>query len=90
MAAVTAQQTRKEEDIETVQPKTVNTLTLLSLKRTYDLFIGNRYQKVPIDEDRCVNLRVYGCHALTLPPQPKSQNRMQGTVQPTVLLYPHV
>lgn len=50
MAAVTAQQ----EDIETVQPKTVNTLTLLSLKRTYDLFIGNRYQKLPIDEDRCV------------------------------------
>ncbi len=48
MAAVTAQQ----EDIEELQPKTVKTLTLLSLKRTYDLFAANYAQKVPLDEER--------------------------------------
>ena len=29
----------------------VQALTLLSLKRTHDLFVGNHGQKVPLDEE---------------------------------------
>ena len=35
-----------------VEGKTVKTLTLLSLKRTYDLFHGNHGQPIPADENR--------------------------------------
>jgi len=35
-----------------VEPKTVKTLTLQSLKRTFDLFVGNHGDALPIDEDR--------------------------------------
>ncbi len=34
-----------------IQGKTVKALTLLSLKRTHDLFVGNHGQKVPLDEE---------------------------------------
>ncbi len=34
-----------------IEGKTVKALTLLSLKRTYDLFVGNHSQKVGLDED---------------------------------------
>ncbi|KAK9809212.1 hypothetical protein WJX72_011496 [[Myrmecia] bisecta] len=34
-----------------IEGKTVKALTLLSLKRSYDLFVGNHGQKVPLDED---------------------------------------
>jgi hypothetical protein len=33
-----------------VQPKTIKTLTSVMLKRTYDMFVGNHGQKVPLDE----------------------------------------
>ncbi len=36
-----------------VEGKTVKALTLLSVKRTFDLFTGNHGQKVPLDEERC-------------------------------------
>lgn len=35
-----------------VEGKTVKALTLLSVKRTFDLFTGNHGQKVPLDEER--------------------------------------
>lgn len=34
-----------------IEGKTVKALTLLSLKRTYDLFVGNHGQKPGLDED---------------------------------------
>lgn len=34
-----------------LQGKTVKAVTLLSLKRTHDLFVGNHGQKVPLDEE---------------------------------------
>lgn len=83
MAAVAAQQ----EDIEELQPKTVKTLTLLSLKRTYDLFAANHAQKVPLDEERyglvmalifcraATTLNSTHCHQHT---QPTHQDCMQG------------
>lgn len=36
-----------------IEGKTVKALTLLSAKRTYELFAGNHGQKVPADEPRC-------------------------------------
>lgn len=39
-----------------VEGKTVKALTLLSVKRTFDLFTGNHGQKVPLDEKRCAVL----------------------------------
>jgi hypothetical protein len=33
-----------------VQPKSIKTLTSLMLKRTYDMFVGNHSQKLPLDE----------------------------------------
>lgn len=36
-----------------IEGKTVKALTLLSLKRTYDLFAGNHGQGIPLDEERC-------------------------------------
>ena len=33
-----------------VEARTVKALTLLSLKRTHDLFVGNHGHKVPLDE----------------------------------------
>lgn len=33
-----------------VQPKGIKALTSLALKRTYDMFVGNYGQKVPLDE----------------------------------------
>lgn len=35
-----------------MEGKTVKALTLLSVKRTFDLFTGNHGQKVPLDEER--------------------------------------
>lgn len=35
-----------------IEGKTIKALTLLSVKRTFDLFAGNYGQKVPLDEDR--------------------------------------
>ncbi len=35
-----------------VEGKTVKALTLLGVKRTFDLFTGNHGQKVPLDEER--------------------------------------
>lgn len=34
-----------------VEAKSVKALTLLSLKRTFDLFVGNYSVKVPLDEE---------------------------------------
>ena len=34
-----------------IEGKTVRALTLLSVKRTLDLFAGNHGQKVPLDDD---------------------------------------
>ncbi|PSC67497.1 pleiotropic regulatory locus 1 [Micractinium conductrix] len=34
-----------------IEGKTVKAITLLSLKRTHDLFVGNHGQKVPLDEE---------------------------------------
>lgn len=34
-----------------IEGKTVKAITLLSLKRTHDLFVSNHGQKVPVDED---------------------------------------
>lgn len=47
-----AMATDQGEDIP-VEQKTVKALTLVSLKRTFDLFAANHGQKVPIDEERC-------------------------------------
>ena len=33
-----------------IEGKTVKAVTLLSLKRTHDLFVGNHGQKVPLDQ----------------------------------------
>jgi len=35
-----------------IEGKTVKALTLLSVKRTFDLFAGNHGQKIPLDEAR--------------------------------------
>ena len=35
-----------------VEGKTVKTLTLLALKRTFDLFAANHGESVPLDEER--------------------------------------
>lgn len=35
-----------------IEGKTVKALTILSVKRTFDLFAGNYGQKVPLDEAR--------------------------------------
>jgi pleiotropic regulator 1 len=35
-----------------IEGKTVKALTLLSVKRTLDLFAGNYGQKIPLDDDR--------------------------------------
>lgn len=43
-----------------VEGKTVKTLTLLSLKRTYDLFHGNHGQPIPADEDRWGGANLHG------------------------------
>lgn len=40
-----------------IEGKTVKALTLLSLKRTYELFAGNHDLPVPVDEERCVRTR---------------------------------
>lgn len=34
-----------------IEGKTVKAVTLLSLKRTHDLFVGNHGHKVPVDEE---------------------------------------
>lgn len=34
-----------------LQGKTIKAVTLLSLKRTHDLFVGNQGQKAPLDEE---------------------------------------
>jgi hypothetical protein len=34
-----------------IEGKTVKAVTLLSLKRTHDLFVGNHGQKIPLDEE---------------------------------------
>lgn len=34
-----------------IEGKTVKALTMLSLKRTHDLFVGSHGQKVPLDEE---------------------------------------
>ena len=39
-----------EEEVP-VQPKSVKALTSLMLKRTYDMFVGNHGQKIPLDEE---------------------------------------
>jgi hypothetical protein len=36
-----------------IEGKTVKALTVLSVKRTYDLFAGNRSAAIPLDEERC-------------------------------------
>jgi hypothetical protein len=38
-----------EEELP-VQPKSIKTLTSLMLKRTFDMFVGNHSQKLPLDE----------------------------------------
>ena len=38
-----------EEDVP-IQPKSIKALTSLMLKRTYDMFVGNHSQKLPLDE----------------------------------------
>ena len=38
-----------------IEGKTVKALTLLGVKRTFDLFTGNHGQKVPLDEERFVH-----------------------------------
>ena len=35
-----------------VEGKTVKTITLLSVKRTFDLFAGNHGEAAPLDEER--------------------------------------
>jgi hypothetical protein len=35
-----------------IEGKTVKALTVLSVKRTYDLFAGNRSAAIPLDEER--------------------------------------
>lgn len=39
-----------------IEGKTVKALTLLSLKRTFDLFAGNFGQKAAADEARCASV----------------------------------
>ena len=39
-----------------IEGKTVKALTLLSLKRTFDLFAGNFGQKAAADEARCARV----------------------------------
>jgi pleiotropic regulator 1 len=34
-----------------IEGKTVKAMTMLSLKRTHDLFVGSHGQKVPLDEE---------------------------------------
>lgn len=36
-----------------IEGKTVKALTVLSVKRTYDLFAGSRSAAIPLDEERC-------------------------------------
>ena len=43
-------QVEQEEEAVKIEPKSIKALTLLSLKRTFDLFVGNYSQKVPLDE----------------------------------------
>ena len=51
-----------------IEGKTVKALTLLSLKRTFDLFAGNFGQKAAADEARCASFR--GCvHAFHVFPK---------------------
>jgi hypothetical protein len=38
-----------EEDVP-IQPKSIKALTSMMLKRTYDMFVGNHSQKLPLDE----------------------------------------
>lgn len=38
-----------------IEGKTVKALTVLSVKRTYDLFAGNRSAAIPLDEERCAH-----------------------------------
>jgi len=33
-----------------VQPKSIKALTSILLKRTFDMFVGNHSQKVPLDD----------------------------------------
>ena len=42
------QQDGEEPAVET---RSIKVLAMLSLKRTYDLFVGNYSQKLPLDED---------------------------------------
>lgn len=37
------------EDVP-VQPKSIKALTSILLKRTFDMFVGNHSQKVPLDD----------------------------------------
>ena len=39
------------KESEQIQPKSVKALTSIMLKRTYDMFVGNYSQKLPLDED---------------------------------------
>ena len=49
-ARLTALTTIPHTDLP-IEGKTVKAITLLSLKRTHDLFVGNHGQKVPLDEE---------------------------------------
>ena len=52
MAAASAAEPGSFRQELPIQGKTVKALTLLAVKRSFDLFAGNHGQKVPLDEAR--------------------------------------
>lgn len=47
---MTTNQEIVEEELPPVEKQTIKTLTSKLLKRTYDMFVGNFGQKIPLDE----------------------------------------
>ena len=47
-----------------IEGKTVKALTLLSVKRSYDLFTGNHGQRAVFDEERCESKQISLNHHL--------------------------